>query len=208
MSMRGTLKIAFVYDVIYPWIKGGVEKRIYELATRLAKKHEVHVYGYKFWKGKNVIEKEGIFYHGTIRPRNIYNNGRRSIIPPLIHALTLIPLFKSEKFDVIDCQASPYFPAYSSKAGALLQNSKLVITWHEFWGRYWFEYLGKAGMFGQVVEQGLFGLSDNHLAVSLKTKRDLYDAGLRKDVHVVPNGMDFQRIQEIKNIYHPPTLNR
>ena len=29
------MKIAFVYDVIYPFVKGGVEKRVWELATRL-----------------------------------------------------------------------------------------------------------------------------------------------------------------------------
>ncbi len=30
------MKIAFVYDVIYPYIKGGVEKRVWELAVRLS----------------------------------------------------------------------------------------------------------------------------------------------------------------------------
>lgn len=196
--MGETLRIAFVYDVIYPWVKGGVEKRIHELAKRLAKKHEVHVFGYKLWNGKEVIERSGIFYHGTIRAKKIYSNGRRAITPPLLHALKLVPLFRNEKFDVIDCQASPYFPAYSSKAGAMFQNSKLIITWHEFWGKYWFEYLGKAGMFGQATERGLFELTDSHVAVSLKTKRDLYNAGLRKDVHVIPNGIDFKRIQKIE----------
>jgi len=196
--MGETLRIAFVYDVIYPWVKGGVEKRIHELAKRLAKKHEVHIYGYKFWNKEDVIEREGIFYHGTIRPKKIYSNGRRAIIPPLIHALKLIHSFKNEKFDIIDSQASPYFPAYSSKAGAMFKDSKLVITWHEFWGKYWLTYLGEVGVFGQAVERGVFDLTDNHVAVSLKTKRDLYDAGLRKNVFIVPNGIDFKRIQKIK----------
>ncbi len=43
------MRIAFVYDAVYPWIKGGAEKRIYEIAKRLAKKHEVH----GTCKGKN-----------------------------------------------------------------------------------------------------------------------------------------------------------
>lgn len=192
------MRIAFVYDVIYPWVKGGVEKRVYELAKRLAKRHEVHIYGYKLWDGDSVIERGGVFYHGTIKPKKIYSGGRRSISPPLLHAIMLLPMFKGEKFDVIDCQASPYFPAYSSKAGAVLGSSKFVITWHEFWGKYWLEYLGTAGVLGRAVERGLFDLTDNHVAVSLKTKRDLHSAGLRKDVHVVPNGIDFLRIQKIK----------
>jgi len=43
------MKIAFVYDVIYPYVKGGVEKRVWELATRLIRRgHEVHLFGMKF----------------------------------------------------------------------------------------------------------------------------------------------------------------
>ena len=29
------LKIAYVYDAVYPWVKGGVEKRIREVSVRL-----------------------------------------------------------------------------------------------------------------------------------------------------------------------------
>ena len=31
------MRIAFVYDAAYPFVKGGGEKRIYEIAKRLAK---------------------------------------------------------------------------------------------------------------------------------------------------------------------------
>lgn len=192
--MGETLKIAFVYDVIYPWVKGGVEKRIYELAKRLARRHEVHVYGYKHWDGEDILEREGIVYHGTIKPKQIYSSGRRAITPPLLHSIKLLPLLSKERFDVVDCQAAPYFPCYASKAS----DSSLVITWHEFWGSYWLKYLGKAGFFGKIIERGLFVLTDNHIAVSLKTKKDLHKAGLRKNIYVVPNGIDFEKIQEIK----------
>ncbi|MEM3648780.1 MAG: glycosyltransferase family 1 protein, partial [Thermoproteota archaeon] len=36
------MRIAFVYDAVYPWVKGGVERRIYELGRRLSRRHEVH----------------------------------------------------------------------------------------------------------------------------------------------------------------------
>jgi len=37
------MKIAYVYDAVYPWIKGGAEKRIHEIAKRLVERgHEVH----------------------------------------------------------------------------------------------------------------------------------------------------------------------
>ncbi|WP_087036072.1 glycosyltransferase family 4 protein [Thermococcus litoralis] len=192
--MGETLKIAFVYDVIYPWVKGGVEKRIYELAKRLARRHEVHVYGYKHWDGEDILEREGIVYHGTIKPKQIYSSGRRAITPPLLHSIKLLPLLSKERFDVVDCQAAPYFPCYASKAS----DSSLVITWHEFWGDYWLDYLGKFGLLGKLLEKGLFNLADHHVAASLKTKKDLYNAGIRKDVHIIPNGVDFKKIQEIE----------
>ncbi len=43
------MKIAFIYDAVYPWVKGGAEKRIYEIGRRLAEKHEVHWYGVGWW---------------------------------------------------------------------------------------------------------------------------------------------------------------
>jgi len=39
------MKIAFVYDVIYPYVKGGGERRYYELAQRLCTRHQVHLFG-------------------------------------------------------------------------------------------------------------------------------------------------------------------
>ncbi|WP_048150744.1 glycosyltransferase family 4 protein [Palaeococcus ferrophilus] len=192
--MGETLKIAFVYDVIYPWVKGGVEKRIYELATRLAKKHEVHIYGYRHWGESSTLEGEGITYHGTLGVKKLYSSGRRAILPPLLHSIKLVPLLSKERYDVIDCQAAPYFTCYASKTS----RSPLVITWHEFWGDYWSNYLGKVGLVGKLLERGLFNLTDNHVAASLKTKKDLHNAGLRKDITVIPNGVDFRRIQEIE----------
>ncbi len=55
------MRIAFVYDAVYPWIKGGAEKRIYEIGRRLADRgHEVHWFGVKWWEcGKN-LKNDGL----------------------------------------------------------------------------------------------------------------------------------------------------
>lgn len=190
------LKIAFVYDVVYPWVKGGVEKRIYELARRLAREHEVHVYGYKLWEGRDEIEREGIFYRGTVKVdlSGLYVSGRRSLLPPLLHSLKLPALMKGERFDVVDCQASPYLPSYSLR---LLDMKNVLITWHEFWGDYWLEYLGSAGSLARGVERGLFSFK-RHIAVSRKTELDLLEAGLRKPISVVPNGIDLKLVKEVR----------
>jgi len=46
------MKIAYIYDAVYPWVKGGAEKRIYEISKRFVERgHEVHLFGLK-WKGE------------------------------------------------------------------------------------------------------------------------------------------------------------
>ena len=73
------MKVAIVYDAVYPFVKGGAEKRIYDLAKHL--KSEIHVIGMKFWKGSSVIKKKGVYFHGICRPKRLYSrSGRRSII--------------------------------------------------------------------------------------------------------------------------------
>ena len=77
------MKIAYVYDAVYPWVKGGAEKRIYELSRRLAKRgHEVHCYGMKWWPGEDEILKDNVHLHGICPPMPLYSNGKRSISRP------------------------------------------------------------------------------------------------------------------------------
>ena len=149
------MKIAFIYDVIYPYVKGGVEKRNYELAKELTKRgHEVHIFGMNYWRGKDIIKKEGIWYHGVCKPQKLYkeSNGKRSIKEPIHFSLKLFKPLIKEKFDIIDCSNIPYFPALTTRLVTLLKGEKMYITWHEVWGNYWFEYLGWKGFFGYTIE--------------------------------------------------------
>ena len=86
------MKIAFVYDVIYPYVKGGIEKRVWELATRLTRRgHEVHLFGMKFWIGNDILISEGVFLHGVCPAKKLYVGGRRTIWQPLYFSVHLIP---------------------------------------------------------------------------------------------------------------------
>ena len=193
------MKIAYVYDAVYPWVKGGAEKRIYEISKRLVQKgHEVHWYGLKWWEGeKDIVVKDGIHLHGIGRWDNLYVNGRRSIKEGLYFGFKTLTGLKGD-FDVIDCQEFPYFSCFSAKVHSLLNKSKLVITWHEVWGDYWFEYLGKKGIFGWSVEKLTTKLTEGNVAVSERTKEDLERIGVKGGVHVIPNGIDFGRIEKVK----------
>jgi glycosyltransferase involved in cell wall biosynthesis len=188
------MKIAYVYDAVYPWETGGVQKRVWELARRLAKNHEVHWFGLHYWDGPATIAREGVNLHGVGAPTNLYVDDRRSIPEAMRFSAQVTPRLLRQEFDLIDCQEFPYFPAFPSKLHALTRRSTLLITWHEVWNTYWYEYLGWKGVFGKAVERLTATLPDTHIAVSERTAHEL--SALNGDTPtLVPNGISLKEIK-------------
>ena len=192
------MRVAFVYDVIYPYVKGGVEKRVWELATRLTRRgHEVHLFGMKFWDGEDILIHEGLFLHGVCPTQKLYFDGRRTLWQALNFSIRLIiPLLK-ERFDIIDCQQFPYFSCFSAKFFSKLKKIPLVITWHEVWGDYWYEYLGWKGFVGKTTERLVARLTSDNIAVSKTTAKNLNNLGLCHEITIIPNGIDLTRLRSI-----------
>lgn len=191
------MKIAFVNDAIYPFVKGGVERRIYELASRLDEQgHEVHLYGLQWWQGESTFSFNNVVVHGVGRGCPLYVRGRRSIPEAFRFSLHLLPCLLQEDYDLIDCQAAPYIPCYSSKTASILRKAPLVITWHEVWNEYWYEYLGRSGYAGRLIERMAAHLTHDHIAVSDSTRDGLRRLGVPYDIEVIPNGIDFEQIRQ------------
>jgi glycosyltransferase involved in cell wall biosynthesis len=190
------MKIAYVYDAVYPWVKGGAEKRIHELSRRLAARgHEVHCYGMKWWSGDNEILREGVYLHGICPSMPLYSNGKRSISQAAFFAGKLLSI--RTDCDVIDCQNFPYLSCFSAKLLSSLRGQKLFITWLEVWGDYWREYMGEKGRAGQAVEWAAARLTEKNIAISERTKRDLEGLGA-KAVRVLPSGIDRREISQVE----------
>ena len=189
------MKIAFVYDVIYSYVVGGAQQRIWEISRRLAKKgHRVHLFGMKYWDGEDTIIKDGVYLHGVCKPQKLYVGDRRSIKEAIYFACKVLRPLLKEDFDIIDCQNFPYFPCFSAKLHSSRRNSALIITWHEVWNNYWYEYLGRKGIFGKWIERKVGHLNRNMIAVSESTKRGLLSIGARGNIKIVPNGVDLEEI--------------
>jgi glycosyltransferase involved in cell wall biosynthesis len=188
------MNIGYISDVVYPFVKGGAEKRIYEMAKRLALNDEVHIFGVKWWEGKGDIELGGIHVHGICKPLSLYAGGRRSFREAARFAGSLGPIFK-EDLDIIDCNQFPYLHCFPSRLISQLKRIPLVITWHEFWGDDWYKYLGKLGFFGKLTERATLAVADDVIAVSMTTKELI--AQFRKSVSLVPNGIDTALIDSI-----------
>jgi len=187
------MKLAYVYDAVYPWETGGVQKRVWELARRLADDHDVHWYGLQYWAGPSVIEREGVTLHGVAEPRALYVDGRRSIAEALYFSTHLLRPLRGGEFDVVDCQVFPYFSCYASRLSTRHTDAALLMTWHEVWREYWYEYLGWKGVFGRLIERGAVCLPDEHLSVSRRTQRELETLG-GCESRLLPNGIDHAAI--------------
>ncbi|AFL95063.1 lps biosynthesis rfbU-like protein [Thermococcus cleftensis] len=189
------MRIAFIYDALYPEVKGGVERRLYELGKRLARKHEVHWYTFNWWGRGGAINRDGIIVHGVGRPAELYRGGIRNPLEALSFSWRLL-MAEVDSYDVVDCQEFPYLHAYPSR-WKFSGSGAFVITWHEYWGEYWNEYLTTGSSVGGALERNLLKLTENHLAVSLHTLRRL--KGLRRlNFGLVPNGIDFEFIRSVE----------
>lgn len=193
------MKIAIIYDVIYPFVKGGAEKRIYKLARHLGRNHQVHLFGMKYWSGPDEIQFENFFLHGVCSARNLYNSwGERNFFEPLYFSGHLFWTLKNFDFDLIDCQNFPYFPSWVAAFWAWRKKRPLVLTWLEVWDKYWFRHLGFfKGLVGYLVEKITGRLSRFNTAISYHTGRKILRFLKNKDVKLIPIGINFQKIAEV-----------
>ncbi len=138
------MKIAFVYDVPYPWHKGGIEHIMAIEAEELAKEHEVHFFTLK-WPGmQSEFVHNGVRYHayGDASETNVYRHGRRSVREAVVFSLYAMNIFRY-KFDAIITDEFPVLHLLGIRTYRLARRCKLVVRFDEVWDRrYWVDYLG------------------------------------------------------------------
>lgn len=193
------MKIAFVYDVIYPYVKGGVEKRVSELAHRLASRgHEVHVFGMKYWEGDETYVRDGVIYHGVCPAKALYAHGRRTVGEALYFGIHLVLPLKKEQFDVIDCQQFPLISCIPVRLVSVARRIPSVITWHEVWGDYWKEYLGfSRGVLGKATERLVASFRSPVISVSTTTSTRFRNEFGRQPEIIIPNGIDVDHLKSV-----------
>ncbi len=195
------MKIAFVYDALYPYLKGGAEKRYHELASRLSARHEIHYLSWRFWDGEPDPSLDRIALHGIGSPGRFYgDDGKRTVTEATAFAARLLPALLRERFDVIDCSATPYLPLYAAWLASRVTRTPLVATWHEYWGEYWESYLAHRPAVARVarrLEAGCAAMGDARVAVSPFTAQRLMEARGGAPVRVVGNGVSLSQIGSI-----------
>lgn len=190
-------RVAFVSDSVYPYNKGGKEKRLHEITKRLVKDgRQVDIYTMKWWKGpKNLRTADGVYLHGITRLRPLYTGERRSIGQAIWFSLACLKLI-TRRFEVVDVDSMPFFPLFSVRLVCWLKRKKMHATWHEVWGKeYWHNYMGgPSGYLGAAIEALAMKTPDVVISNSDHTTRRLRQAGMKKQIATVPLGVDVDNI--------------
>jgi len=198
MPESDRMKIAYIYDVIYPYVKGGVEKRVWELSRRLTiRGHDVHIFGMKYWDGEEVCKKEGVYLHGVCPAQSLYARGIRTIGEALYFSIYLFRPLSRAQVDIIDCQQFPFFPCISVRIVSAIRKIPLVITWHEVWGDYWKEYLGSKGIVGKAVERYIASFKSPVISVSFTTSARFRKEFSRQPNIILQNGIDLRHLNSV-----------
>ena len=145
----------------------------------------------------SIINRDGLIIHPVCRPTGLYTGGRRSVIQALRYSFHLFPVLLKMKVDIIDCQNFPYFPVIVSRLIGFLKKEKCIITWHEAWGAYWYQYLGLSGIGGRVIEKIALLLSGSSIAVSHHTADRMRNEGYHGSPEIITNGITLQDIRKI-----------
>lgn len=193
------MRIALIYDAVFPFVVGGAEHRNYEIARVLSEQHDMSLYGFHYWKDSSNRQLPGCQYIPVAEPTPLYNaKGKRRVAEALYFAGWLgVALFRGTEH-VWDLSSFPYFSVPVARFLNLFKANRLVVTWHEFWGEHWKKYMGWRGVIGCFIERLALRCSPFVIVVSEHTRRRLIEAGYpRERITVIPNGIDWERIQRI-----------
>ncbi len=193
------MQIALVYDAIYPFVSGGAERRNYAVAEALRREHGVALYGFRYWNEAADDCLPGCRYVPVGPPMELYDSrGQRRIAEAVIFAGRLFVALCRSTEDVWDVAHCPVFSVLSAWLASKLRRRKLVVTWHEFWGSYWREYLGRGGGLAAAIERLALRCSPHVITGSEHARRRLMAAGYPAErISLVPNGVDHALITSV-----------
>jgi glycosyltransferase involved in cell wall biosynthesis len=195
------MRVAFVSNVVYPFVTGGAEKRIHEIGTRLANEgHNVTIYGRHFWDGPSETTHEGMTLRAVAPEADLYAEDRRSITEAIDFPARALPRLRRhlrrDEHDIVVASVFPYLPVLATKLASLRTDTPLVTTWHEVWRNYWEEYLGHLAPFGKLTEHITARTPQHPIAISSITADRLAAIGpARETIEIVPNGIDVEQVR-------------
>jgi glycosyltransferase involved in cell wall biosynthesis len=151
------MRIALVYDCLFPNTIGGAERWYRSVAERLDGPHSITYLTRRQWGEEGpgtdfetiAVGPGGGLYTGS---------GSRSISAPLRFGWGVFwhLLRHGDRYDVVHTASFPYFSVLGAWLALRIRRSKapLVVDWHEYWtDSYWRRYLGPVrGRIGAAIQ--------------------------------------------------------
>lgn len=182
------MRIAIVYDCLYPHTVGGAERWYADLARNLAVRHEVTYLTRRQWRDDAELDAPaGVRVVDVCPGGPLYTrSGRRSIGSPLRFGAGVLAhlLRHRHDYDVVHTCAFPYFSLLAARLACAGGGPAIVTDWFEVWSReYWTEYLGRAGgRAGALVQRLCARLTQQATVMSELHARRLESEGYRGSI--------------------------
>jgi len=197
-------KILVVYDVGYPFIEGGGQRRLWEIARRLVSNgYGVDWVCFKSWVGDDIlIDDSGIRFIGLAGFNGLYNKkgGRRKLEPLEFLVALLRSGLNYDKYDYI---WSGQWPILHLVWWLIFSKDKiypkLTVDWWEIWGRTWFSYSKTIGWIGYLFESILLSRLIRNaklVLISPNAYRKAEQINRSQNIFLINNGINLLDIDE------------
>lgn len=179
------LRIAIVYDCLYPHTIGGCERWYRAVAERLALRHRVTYLTRTQWDTDAQPDAPaGVEVIGLDAGRRLYTaSGRRRIAPPLRFGVAVLRhlLRNRRRYDIVHTCSFPYFPLISAVMAQAAGGPAVITDWVEVWPPdYWRDYLGPVGgAAGAAVQKLCISLTGPSFTLSSLAAAVLREYGYR-----------------------------
>jgi glycosyltransferase involved in cell wall biosynthesis len=195
-------KILILYDVAFPFIEGGGQRRIYEVSKRLIERgYSVDWICFKTWDDLDSHKTiDGINYIGVPGFRGLYRlDGSRRRMEPIEFLYSLLKtrinwnnysFIWAAQWPLLHLLLFIFWPRR-------YPNIQVVIDWWELWGITWFKYSKSLGIFGYVVEWYLIiylSKISKIVLISPKGYNQAISIAEKTNCYLINNGIDYTKI--------------
>ena len=195
------MRIGLVYDCVYPYTLGGVEHRNADIVRRLNDQDELTIYGFDYWRRDPSRKLTNCRYVSVGRARDVHASaGKRRIADSLAAAWGTFLALLFSRDEVWDITNIAVLPTIAAWLAARLRRRALVVTWQEFFGREWDNYLSpRLGYIARRLERFALDCSPLAIAASPQTRDRLLAAGFPPErLRYIPNGISTKVIEGVR----------
>jgi glycosyltransferase involved in cell wall biosynthesis len=178
------MRIALVYDCLYPYSGGGAERWLRALAEELANEHDITYVTRRVWGDEPVPSLGRARCVGVSPAGPIYTpSGRRRLLPAIRFALGTLVHFarRRREYDVVHCLSYPYLPLIAIRLALAGGGGgrKVWCEWLECLSPdYWRHYGGRlGGVLGRALQRLCVACTPQAFAFSEHTCRRLRETG-------------------------------